>query len=444
MTKSLKIFTLLLILILSPNLSISEFSQQNAEQYLKTLVTDIGPRPMGSPSERKALKFAVNKFKSFGCDTAYLMPMDFTVKLNTNSGIAVGIKRGINQRIIVIGAHIDSEGPEIPGANDNASGVAVVLELSRILCKKSLQSTIVFALFGGEEQGLCGSRYFVDFFPEISNVDLMFQVDMADGAGHLEIAPHIYKLNAPKWLVKATVEEYYKLGYRNLSYPKHASAINYSFPNGISSDHQAFLERGIPAIALISDVSKPIHTPQDNLQNFNTIGLKRSGDLILKLIERFDSNQPDKTLEKYWLYVFGKHSVFLPNWILSLFIIISILLSIFAFLGIRRRRIVVTQAKIAQINMDTPQIIHPKFSGVKILLLTLLPVLLAYLAPELLSSMKGLKYPWFVDIELYFLLSGIFALIGISISCYLTKWLKIVKCPYYFYKRSIIILIIFI
>jgi hypothetical protein len=197
----------------------TEFSKQHAEQILKVLSVDIGPRPMGSPAEQHALKFAVDKFKSFGCDTAYIMPMTSTAKVNTNSGVAVGIKKGAAKRIIVIGGHIDTAGPEIPGADDNGSGSAVVLELSRIIAKREMQSTVVFALFGGEEQGLEGSKYFVDFFPEIDSVVLMLNVDMANGLRILEIHPHTYTQSAPKWLVKAAIEEYNKLGYTNLSYP---------------------------------------------------------------------------------------------------------------------------------------------------------------------------------------------------------------------------------
>jgi hypothetical protein len=171
----------------------TEFSQESAEKFLKVLAVDIGPRPMGSPAEQRALKFAVEKFKSFGCDTSYIMPMTFTSDANTTSGIAVGVKKGITKRIIVVGGHIDSAGPEVPGADDDGSGSAVVLELARLLTQRETQSTIVFTLFGGEEQGLKGSTYFTNYFPEIDSAVLMLQVDMANGVGILEIDPHTYR-----------------------------------------------------------------------------------------------------------------------------------------------------------------------------------------------------------------------------------------------------------
>ncbi|MBU2471228.1 MAG: M28 family peptidase [Bacteroidetes bacterium] len=428
----------------------TEFSKQHAEQILKVLSVDIGPRPMGSPAEQRALKFAVDKFKSFGCDTAYIMPMTFTAKVNTNSGVAVGIKKGAAKRIIVIGGHIDSAGPEIPGADDNGSGSAVVLELSRIIAKREMQSTVVFALFGGEEQGLQGSTYFADFFPDIDSVALMLQVDMANGLGILEIDPHTYTQSAPKWLVKAAIEEYNKLGYTNLSYPVHAFTLNYATPMGVGSDHQPFLDRGIPSIAFITDITKPIHTPQDNYKNFDLRGLKRSGDLVLKLVERFDKGIPDRTTDKYWLYVIGSFTpissgftIFLPKWILTAFILVSIILSVVTFIDVRRRRLVVTQSPIINSSTDLPIPNPRRFSGIKLFLFTIPPVTLAWFASDLLCLLKGIRYPWFTDFGLYLLLSAMFGFLGLLMSFRFEKKIRLSKCPYYFYKRSAILLLIY-
>src|SRR5260221_576660 len=84
------------------------------------------------------------------------MPFDRTGRVNTSSGIAVGIKRGATGRIILIGGHIDSAGPEIPGADDDGSGAATVLELARLFGHKPSHSTLVFCCVGGEEQRLDG------------------------------------------------------------------------------------------------------------------------------------------------------------------------------------------------------------------------------------------------------------------------------------------------
>jgi hypothetical protein len=444
-------FTMKKLCLLLPTLffvfnvySQTEFSQESAEKFLKVLAVDIGPRPMGSPAEQRALKFAVEKFKSFGCDTSYMMPMTFTSDANTTSGIAVGVKKGISKRIIVVGGHIDSAGPEIPGADDDGSGSAVVLELARLLTKRETQSTIVFILFGGEEQGLEGSTYFTNYFPEIDNVALMLQVDMANGLGILEIDPHTYRKSAPKWLVSAAIEEYNKLEYKKLRYPTHAYALNYAFGKGAGSDHEAFLDRGIPAIAFISDITNPIHTPQDNFKNFDANGLKRSGDLVLKLVERFDVGVPTKKTEQYWLYLIGKTPIFLPLYSLTIFVVLSILVAIGTFIFVRRRRLVVTQSLIIDTTTNKPLPNPRRWTGFKMILFAIIPIIFVWFASDLLGLAKGLMFPWFTEITTYLILSALFGLVGLRISFQVEKKLRLTKCPYIFFKRFAIIMLVIV
>ncbi len=76
----------------------------------------------------------------------------------------LGVQWGRDKnRVVIVGAHIDSRGSDTldvtkdaPGANDDGSGVALVMEAARILSKESFEATIVYAIFSGEEQGLWG------------------------------------------------------------------------------------------------------------------------------------------------------------------------------------------------------------------------------------------------------------------------------------------------
>jgi len=85
----------------------------------------------------------------------------------------VAVRPGSN-KTIVIGAHYDSVSRS-PGADDNASGVAGVLELAKRACRGK-GSKIIFILFSGEEQGLVGSRYWVKNNKE--KIDFMINLDM--------------------------------------------------------------------------------------------------------------------------------------------------------------------------------------------------------------------------------------------------------------------------
>jgi hypothetical protein len=84
----------------------------------------------------------------------------------------VAIQRGTGDpdRVIIISGHIDSRVSDVmdftsdaPGANDDASGVAVVLEAARVLSKHKFQATIVYAVLSGEEQGLLGGKILADY-----------------------------------------------------------------------------------------------------------------------------------------------------------------------------------------------------------------------------------------------------------------------------------------
>lgn len=95
-------------------------------------------------------------------------------------------KLGSTNNTIVVSAHYDSRTEDIndsegraPGADDNASGVSVLLEVARILSKLSLEHSISFVFFSGEEQGKWGSKYYADFIDKADiDLDLLINLDM--------------------------------------------------------------------------------------------------------------------------------------------------------------------------------------------------------------------------------------------------------------------------
>jgi hypothetical protein len=89
-------------------------------------------------------------------------------------------------RVYVVSGHYDSmctspvdAACDAPGANDDASGVAVVLELARVMSKRNFDATLVFMAVAGEEQGLVGATYFAEQSKKQSvNVEAMFTNDI--------------------------------------------------------------------------------------------------------------------------------------------------------------------------------------------------------------------------------------------------------------------------
>jgi len=87
----------------------------------------------------------------------------------------VAIQRGTERpsEVVIIQAHIDSRASDVmnatidaPGANDDASGTALVLEAARVLSQRTFPTTVVYAALSGEEQGLLGGRLLADYAKE--------------------------------------------------------------------------------------------------------------------------------------------------------------------------------------------------------------------------------------------------------------------------------------
>lgn len=164
-----------------------------------------------------------------------------------------------NPEIIVIGSHHDSV-PEAPGANDNASGTAMTLELARILKDIPTDTEIRFIAFGAEEVGLIGSTHYIDKLPkdEISRIVANFNLDMVGSkdAGELIMQTVDEKPNLVTELAQAASRQL------------NGKATPYN--QGDSSDHASFAKVGIPAALFIHNPAEPwYHTKDDNIDKIS-------------------------------------------------------------------------------------------------------------------------------------------------------------------------------
>ena len=241
----------MLLLSVSAYSGDQEFSSDSALAHIRHLSVTIGPRPMGSQNERVALDWAARKMTGYGADSVAIMRFQKAPSkhgaMNTNSGLAVGVFRGDTDSTIVVGGHIDSGGREFPGANDNASGAATVIELARLWSTRPRHYTMVFIAFGGEESGLHGSKHFVEHYPDIDYVALMISVDMTGADDDIVTIFETKSGRAPVWLVQDAFRLDRDLQINRLLYPTHFSTIN-NIAEGAGSDHEPFVNRGIPAI----------------------------------------------------------------------------------------------------------------------------------------------------------------------------------------------------
>jgi glutaminyl-peptide cyclotransferase len=195
----------------------------------------------------------------------------------------IGTVRGRDaRRTVVVGAHYDTKDlPGFVGANDGASGTAVVLQLARTIRARELRPTVVFIFFDGEEvprdapsddflaHGVRGSRVAARTF---RNAESMILLDMV-GDRSLAI-PRESGSNARLWTkLRAAARRRGKL---------------YAFPPRVGpqilDDHVPFQRAGVPAVDVIDFDFPCWHRPCDNLSAVSARSLDAVGETVLELL----------------------------------------------------------------------------------------------------------------------------------------------------------------
>jgi len=193
---------------------------------------------------------------------------------------------------VVIGAHFDHLGwggsgslaaGEVAihnGADDNASGTAVVLELARVLAQDPPAGDVVFALWSGEELGLLGSEHWIEHpTVDLEGVVANINLDMVGraGAGTLQVLGAGTSPAFADWMEAAGAASGLEL------------EVSLS-GNGLGgSDHQTFIKREIPALHLFSGLHGDYHKPSDDSEGFEAEGAARVAALALDLTRRLQA-----------------------------------------------------------------------------------------------------------------------------------------------------------
>lgn len=200
-----------------------------------------------------------------------------------------GEDQKLKDEYIVLGAHFDHLGTGGPGsssrapdtvgvhhgADDNASGVAMMLELAEkfAMTKGSHKRSIIFIAFSGEEEGLLGSKHFVDD-PGINltKVDAMINLDMVGrlneknnlqigGVGTATGLKELVYANSDTSIIKLTLSEE---GYG-------------------PSDHSSFYGKNIPVLFYFTGAHMDYHTPRDTWEKINLKGMVEISGLIFNI-----------------------------------------------------------------------------------------------------------------------------------------------------------------
>ena len=201
----------------------------------------------------------------------------------------IGSDSTLKHQYVIIGAHYDHLGMGGPGsssrrpdtiavhngADDNASGVAALMEIAERMAahRDSIKRSIIFVAFGAEEMGLLGSKEFVNNPPvDLKQVQAMINIDM------------VGRLNNKRTLQVSGIGTSNIGGQLLQAIPDPDSLNVATTPDGYGpSDHASFYGKNIPVYFFTTGPHMDYHTPFDDADKINYVGLKNSSDYIYSL-----------------------------------------------------------------------------------------------------------------------------------------------------------------
>jgi len=264
----------------------ARFDGQRALKHVAKLC-DIGPRPVGTQANRQAADYIARVLEGSGWEVE---AQDFVYQ-GVRARNVVG-RRG-QGRLIILGTHYDTRpladrdpgdrSRPVMGANDGGSGVAVLLELARVLDESATQEAEIWlAFFDAEDRGeidgwpsCVGSQYMADTLAEESEhrPEYVLVIDMVGDADQRIY----YEWSSALWLQEKIWGLAADLGHGEHFLPMHR--------HHVVDDHTPFLQWGIVS-AVVIDLDYPYwRTRHDTLDKISADSLQRVGEVLETLLE---------------------------------------------------------------------------------------------------------------------------------------------------------------
>jgi hypothetical protein len=260
---------------------------------------DLKGRGIGTPEIDEAANYIAKKFEEYGLQTGsddgtYFQQwtQDVLDRKNIKLKNIIGIIPGTNPDLseaVVVSAHYDhlgfgwpdvrkgNEGKIHNGADDNASGIAVMLELAKTLGKTQKPArTIIFIAFTAEESGLVGSRYFANNYQKFPINKILANLNI-DTVGRL-FGKKLMVLNsnsAREW----------KFIFMGTDFTT-GVASDLITQDLDASDQMAFIEKGVPGVQLFyTGVGSDYHRPEDDADKIDADGLVKVATVTREVLE---------------------------------------------------------------------------------------------------------------------------------------------------------------
>jgi hypothetical protein len=276
------------------------FSAPRMLQDIQRLAAaDMAGRGLGSTELDRAADYIADQFRQAGLQpggagggyfqswTAAVEGLGDAVTLKNVIGVFPGTNPQYAGQSVVLAAHYDhlghgwpdvragNEGKLHPGADDNASGVAVMLELARVLSGWQPERSVLLIAFTGEEAGKLGSQYYVQHAGNYPADKIIGMLNL-DTVGRLGSNPLTLfgSGSAGEWVHI----------FRGAGYVTGISVQPVADDLG-SSDHSRFLEQGIPAVQFFSGTHADYHAPGDTADKIDTAGLVKVASVVKETVE---------------------------------------------------------------------------------------------------------------------------------------------------------------
>ena len=254
---------------------LGRYSNSRAMRHVRALARRIGPRVRAKPAEWKASKYVRQKFESYGYETKV---QKFSVDGGTSRNVVAWWPEA-KKYGLVVGGHMDTV-RRSPGANDNASGVAVVLEMARISANTEPSRLVRFVAFGAEEYGTNGEHH---------NGSQVYVNRLGkEGRGRQAGMVSIDMIGQGRPLLAATTGMAPEVVARTV-HNKMREEVAMSFRITCDcSDNGPFERAGIPAVFLWSGSEPNHHEPTDTVANLNPKHVRRTGHGFRYFLKQVD------------------------------------------------------------------------------------------------------------------------------------------------------------
>jgi hypothetical protein len=313
----------------------SLFSATRAHEKLKIIARE--PHPGGTAAHEKVKNYIVTYCEGKGLETQ--VQQETGVRLANNRVIAgspknvIATLRGTGEgRSIVVMAHYDSQ-PNTPGAADDGSGVAAMLEVIDVLTRKPrLKNDIVFLFTDLEEVGLLGAEAFTNNLALMKNVALVLNFE-ARGNDGVSLTFETSENNG--WIIRHFAEAVHRPVANALAYEVYRRMPNYT-------DFTLFKDKNVSGLnSAFIDGHAYYHSPADTPDKINLRSVQHQGDHMLGMIRHFGNLELASTKSDDVIYfnLFGTVLIYSIEWDYALMILAIVLYGVFVAAGFIKKRI---------------------------------------------------------------------------------------------------------